>query len=101
MFEKLAAGAGTVARRTGAVALALGLLGVAPALADHDHWREHWHRHYGYGGPRVVVTTPPPVAYYGAPPVYYAPPPPVYYAPPPPVVYPAPGVSLGVTIPLR
>jgi hypothetical protein len=98
----LTAKVGIGGRRTGvaAVALALGLLGTAPAFADPPWW--HHHRHHGYG-PGVVVTSPPPVVYgYAAPPVYYAPPPPpVYYAPPPPVVYSPPGVSLGVTIPIR
>ena len=101
VLNSLQAKAGIGGRRVGvaAVALALGLLGSAPAFADHDGWHHHgrW-----WGGPRVgVVVGGPPVVY--APPSYYAPPPvvyappPVYYAPPPPVVY-APGVSLGVNI---
>jgi hypothetical protein len=95
-LKRLTAKVGTGGRRAGvaAVALALGLLGSAPAFADPPWW--HHHRHWGYG-PGVVVAAPPPVYY--APPAYYAPPP-VYYAPPP-VVYSPPGVSLGVTIPIR
>jgi hypothetical protein len=96
----------------GGMALALGLLTVAPAFADdddegrhgregrHEHgWREH--ERWGWGPPAYVRPAPPPVVYYGGPPpVYYAPPPPVYYAPPPPpVVYGSP--SLNVVVPLN
>ena len=78
---------------------------LAPSVASADPpcgrgWRKH-----EYCGPYVYA--PPPV-YVARPPVYYAPPPPVYYAPPPPVYYappavvaPAPGLSIGVNIPLR
>jgi hypothetical protein len=72
-----------------------------PARADDDG---HWHSHRGGWG--IGFYTPPPV-YYAPPPVYYAPPPRVYYAPPPPVyyapppVYPAPGLSVGLTIPFH
>src|SRR5882672_4266306 len=109
-LQTLKAKAGTGGRRAGvaaavALALGVGLLGSAPAFADDDGWRHH-HRH-GYWGPQAGVYygapayAPPPPVYYAPPPrVYYAPPPPVYYAPPPPV-YSPPGVSLGVTIPIR
>jgi hypothetical protein len=100
-LQTLQAIAGPKGRRLGvaAAALAVGLLGTAPAFADPPWW--HHHRHWGYG-PGVVVAAPPPVVYgYAAPAPVYAPPP-VYYAPPPPpVAYAAPGVSLGVTIPIR
>jgi hypothetical protein len=103
-------------------AIATGILAisVAPVMADgrhdgdrgwhgghdHDGWRHgddwRWNRPYGA---RVYVAPPayyaPPRVYYAPPPVYYAPPP-VYYAPPPVAVYPAaPGLSIGVNIPLR
>src|ERR1700731_1311551 len=86
-----------------------------PAMAE-EHWHggdgDHWHRgfwpgHYGgvVIGPRVYVQPPvayvsPPPVVYAPPPVMYAPPPPVYYAPPP-VVVPAPGLSVGINIPLH
>ena len=91
-LQTLQAIAGPKGRRLGvaAAALAVGLLGTAPAFADPPWW--HHHRHWGYG-PGVVVAAPPPVVYGYAPaPAYYA---------PPPVAYAAPGVSLGVTIPIR
>ena len=66
-------------------------------------WRKgEWCGHY-YAPPPVVVVPPRPVYVAPPPPVVYAPPPPVVYAPPP-VVYapaPAPGLSIGVNIPLR
>jgi hypothetical protein len=97
-LTRLKAKAGIGRLGAAAAALALGLLGSAPAFADPPWW--HHHRHWGYG-PRVVVAAPPPVVYAPPPPAYYAPPA-AYYAPPP-VVYsaPPPGVSLGVTIPIR
>ena len=104
------------ARRTIlASAFALASLAVSlPAWADRDDWRGHgrWERdrYYDHRGwrPPPVYYAPPPVVYaprpyyYAAPPpVAYAPPPPVYYAPPPPPVYAAPGLSFGLTVPLR
>ena len=101
MLQSLSAKAGPAVRRIGAVAgvLALGLLSTSPAYAWWDRWH-HWHRGYCCGpAVGVVVGAPPPPVVY-APPAYYAPPP-VVYAPPPPPVYAAPGVSLGVTVPIR
>jgi hypothetical protein len=106
-LKRLVGGIG--ARRLGlaaglAAVTAVGLLGSAPAFADPPYWHHHYYDrgYYGYGYRPGVVVTPPPVVYAG-PPAYYAPapPPPAYYAPPPPVVYGTPGVSLGVTIPIR
>jgi len=83
------------ALRAGALAAALAVVAGAPLAAQardwhehggrgHEHWEHHeWHHGYrGYYGPRVYDPA------YG---YYYAP----GYAP----YYPAPGVSLGVTIP--
>ncbi|MEA2783323.1 MAG: hypothetical protein QOK29_4867 [Rhodospirillaceae bacterium] len=75
-----------------------------PAAADNDDWGHRHHQRWkgdrGYWRGGVYVYAPPPVYYAPPPPVYYAPPPPpVYYAPAP--VYPAPGLSLGITLPLR
>lgn len=91
-----------------AAVIAAGVL--APSMASADPpcgrgWRKHeWCGGYVYGAPRHV---PPPVVYYARPPVVYAPPPvvyappPVMYGYPPPMVAPAPGLSIGVNIPLR
>ena len=84
-----------------------------PVLADGRHWHDH-DGGWGYGGywggvvvaprayypPPVVYAAPPPV-YYAPPPVVYAPPPVVYAAPPVAVMPAAPGLSIGVNIPLR
>ena len=60
-------------------------------------WRKHeWCGGYVYGVPGYVA---PPV-YYARPPVVYGPPP-VMYGYPPPMVAPAPGLSIGLNIPLR
>lgn len=78
-------------------------LAPAPATADPPCGRG-WRKHE-YCGPTVYARPPvyvarPPVYYVPPPPVYYVPPPLVYYAPPT-VVAPAPGLSIGVNIPLR
>lgn len=93
--------------RASAVAVGVAVL-LAPGLAKADPpCGKGWRKHEPCGGyvygPRPVVRpyvyyAPPPPVYYAPPPVYY-PPPPVYYAPP--VYAPAPGVSIGVNIPLR
>jgi len=82
---------------------------MAPSLAWADPpcgrgWRKHeWCGGYVYTVPRYVA----PPGYYPRPSVVYAPPPVVYahppvtYGYPPPVVAPAPGISIGVNIPLR
>jgi hypothetical protein len=82
-------------------------LGSAPAEA---YWCGHGRCGGGFGvyvAPAPVYYRPYYAPYYAPQPVYYAPPP-VYYAPPvvyaPPYAsfgYRAPGVSLGVNLPLR
>jgi len=84
----------------GAAVAAVGLLGTAPAFADPPWWHDH-HRYYRHEYRPDIVVRPPPAVVYAGPPAYYAPPPPPAYYAPPPVVYGAPGVSLGVTIPIR
>lgn len=97
--------------RIGWLAAGLGGMLVAlataqPALADPPcgkGWRKgEWcggHHREHYYAPAPVVVVPGPV-YVAPPPVMYAPPP-VVYAPPVVAPVPAPGLSIGVNIPLR
>lgn len=88
----------TLIRWTAGAGCLLGMAALAaPAQADPP-WRHGGHKHHRWGPPPHRYYYPPPVRYY-PPPVYYAPPA-VYYAPPPPV-YMAPGLSFGLSIPLR
>ena len=88
----------------GAMALGLGLVGVAATAQAHD-----WKRGRGWGPPGVVVVPAAPVRYVApapvvvAAPVMYAPAP-VMYAPAYPAypAYTAPGrLSIGLNVPLR
>jgi hypothetical protein len=89
----------TLIRTAMGAAAVLGLLAMAaPAQADPPWRHGGWHKHHRWGPPPHRYYHPPPVRYY-PPPVYYAPPP-VYYAPPQPM-YMAPGLSFGLSIPLR
>ncbi len=97
--------------RTAFLGLALAVVMPAFAHADPPCGRG-WRKGEYCGGP--VYVAPPPV-YLAPPPVIYAPPPPpppppVFYAPPPPPpviyappppVYVAPGLSIGINIPLH
>ncbi len=90
------------------ILLGLALAVVMPAFAHADPpCGRGWRKGEYCGGP--VYVAPPPV-YVAPPPIFYAPPPPpvIYAPPPPPVVYTppqplyvAPGLSIGINIPLR
>jgi hypothetical protein len=81
-----------------AATLALGAIGVVPAVAADRHGHpghaRAYHGHYHGGGGYYYGA--PPVVYGGYSPGYYYGP--DYYAPPP-VVYGAPGVGIGVNLP--
>jgi len=91
-----------------ALIVAVGVAAPAPALADHDEWREHqeheheWHEHEWHEREwRERHWHDENRPYYVAPPVVVSPPPAVYYAPPVMVSPPpmAPGIS--VILPIR
>ena len=87
--------------------------GVAAGAGAHERWDRGWHRPHYYGPhyyrhgywdrwghwiawPAYGIAVAPPYVV-APPPVVYAPPPRTYY--PPPIV--APGLSFGITVPIR